>query len=129
MVTAIGVERMCYKTCSDTDYVGCGRHNCEQYIMFLFRKGWKTKNLIRKYVSLGLLSEESALNMTHTKESGKSTIIGLEHDPWGRRTLTLSESKQQQFVERRRESILIVKDGDRSKPVKLIEYYTTIRYD
>jgi hypothetical protein len=91
---------MCFKTCSDSDYVGCGRHNCDQYITFLFRKGWKTKNLISKYVSLGLLPEGSALNMTHTKESGKSSIIGFVNDPWGRRTLILSESKQTQFIER-----------------------------
>jgi hypothetical protein len=68
---------------------------------------------------------KGSANMTHTKESGKSTITGLVHDPEGRRTLTLSNSVQGFWVR----SWPRNENGDLLSPVQWENYRTTWRHD
>lgn len=116
MGTASGVEQMCI-ICWEAVPMG--------YISK--QEAWRCTQQLRS--NLRLVYDESprkgCANMTHTKESGKSTIIGLAHDPWGRRTLTLSNSVQGFWVRTWPRD----ENGDLVSPVNWSNYRTDWRHD
>ena len=116
METGTGVEQMC-SICWEAVPMGYISKN----------EAWRCSQEQRSRMKLVYddTPRKGSANMTHTKESGKSTIIGLVHDPWGRRTLTLSNSVQGYWVRQYpRDS-----NGELVKPVNWAKPRTTWRYD
>lgn len=116
MVMAIGAEQMCI-ICWEAVPMGYVSRS----------EAWRCSQEQRSRLQLVYddTPRKGCANMTHTKESGKSTIIGLEHDPWGRRTLTLSNSVQGYWIRTWTRD----ENGDLVSPVNWKKPRTTWRHD